>query len=185
MRFALLLFALSLLHPLSARADFGLHAGAQFEFGAMGDSTEATAYESRSIGAFGLQLMPGYRLFGKSLMAGLVIHARFLSQLSGPNTVDYGGRSLLVGPAVSYELALLKFLLGWDIRARHAAKPDTTFSGSGLRFLLGYRIVGNTWADLQILSTSYKDRQTGDERTEITSDPVKSTTVGFGLSLSF
>ncbi len=180
----LLTLALLVLSGSSARAELGVHAGANFEFGSMGTST-ADANESRSMGAFGLQVMPGYRTMGKSLLLGLMIDLRFHSQLSGGTTSDFGGQSFNIGPAAAYELAKLKFLLGWDIRARHSAKTSTSYSGSGLRFLLGYRLMGSLWANLQLLTTKFKTRTAADLDTDISANPVKSTMVGFGLSWSY
>ncbi len=167
-----------------AKAEFGLHVGTHIEFGSMGTEI-ADAYESRSMGAFGLQAMPGYRLMGKSLLAGLMVDLRFHSQLSNGSANDYSGQSFLLGPAIALELAMFKLLLGWDLRARHSAKMDTSYSGSGFRFLLGYRLLGNMWADLHYVSMKYKTRSTAGIESDISSNPVKSGMVGVGLSWSF
>lgn len=183
MRF-LLPTALFAFLTLPAHAEFGVHGGAHIEVGSMGSAT-ANIYESRSMGAFGLQLMPGYRTMGKALLLGLMLNVRFHSQLSGGTSVDYSGRSFLVGPAAALEFTKVKLLLGWDIRARHSAKLTTSYSGSGLRFLVGYRITPTMSADLQLLTTKYKTRYIGEDETDISDDPIKSTMVGIGLSLSY
>lgn len=148
----------------------------------------ADVYESRSMGAFGLQAMPGYRLMGKALLAGLMFDLRFFSQLSGGTSVGFGGKSLLIGPAVAYELNMVKMLLGWDLRARHSTTtPMTTYKGSGLRLLLGYRLggKGNVWGELQYLKTTYKMRTVSGEDTDISESPISSSMVGFGISISY
>jgi len=184
MRFALLLFLFSLLAS-PARAEFGLHLGSHFEFGSMGTSS-ADVYESRSMGAFGLQAMPGYRFLGKTLMAGLMFDLSFHSQLSGAGTsVDFSGTSLRIGPALAIELAMLKFLVGLDMRARHSTKASASYSGSGLRFLIGYRVIGNVWASIQLLFTKYKSRSVNGLEEDLSAQPVSSNMVGLGLSLSF
>jgi len=183
MRF-LLPVALLILSPLPAQAEFGLHAGGDIEVGAMGTST-ATVYESRTMGAFGLQLMPGYRTMGKTLLLGLMLNLRFHSQLSSGTTAEFSGRSFLLGPAAALEFTKVKLLVGWDIRARHSAKLTTSYSGSGLRFLVGYRFAPSISADLHLITTKYKTRYIGEEETNISDDPIKSTMVGIGLSLSY
>lgn len=180
----MLIVFLTTLFATSAQAELGLHAGTHIEFGTMGSST-TDVYETRSMGAFGLQLMPGYRTMGKALLLGLMLDLRFHSQLSGGTTVDYSGRSFLLGPAAAIEFTKLKVLVGWDLRARHSAKQNTSFSGSGLRFLLGYRIAGNMTADLQLLSTKYKTRYIDETETLIQETPVKSTMIGLGLSWTY
>lgn len=183
----LLLLASLVLLPLNARAEFGAHLGSHFEFGSMGGEAR-DVYESRSMGAFGLQAMPGYRALGKRVLAGLMLDLRFFSQLSGGTSVEYGGKSLLIGPAVAYEGDQVKFLLGWDMRARHSTStPNATYKGSGLRVLLGYRLggKGNLFGELQYLSTKYKTRTEDSSDTDLADNPIKSSMVGFGLSWSY
>lgn len=183
----LLLLAAALLISPSARAEFGAHLGSHFEFGSMGGEA-ADAYESRTMGAFGLQAMPGYRLLGKKVLAGLMLDLRFFSQLSSGTSVGYGGKSLLIGPAVAYEGDKVKFLVGWDLRARHSAsRPEASYKGSGLRLLLGYRLggKGNLFGELQYLTTKYKTRTQDESDTDLSDNPIKSSMVGFGLSLSY
>lgn len=182
----LLIAALALL-SLPARAEFGAHLASHFEFGSMGGEAQ-DVYESRTMGAFGLQAMPGYRMYGKAVLVGLMLDLRFFSQLSSGTTVSYGGRAFNVGPAVAYEGAKLKFLLGWDIRARHGAStPEASYKGSGIRMLLGYRLggKGNLFAELQYVSSKFKTRTQNDTDNDLASSPIKSSMVGFGLSISY
>lgn len=180
----LLFFCLALLFQ-PARAEFGAHLGSHFEFGSMGGEA-ANVYESRTMGAFGLQAMPGYRLMGKALLAGLMLDLRFHSQLSSGTAVEFGGKSFLLGPAVAWEGAKLKLLLGWDFRARHSTStPASTYKGSGIRFLLGYRLGARLWGDLQYVTTKYKMVSVSDVESSIEDNPIKSSMIGFGLSYSY
>lgn len=180
-----MLFFCAALFAQPAQAEFGAHLGSHFEFGSMGGEA-ANVYESRSMGAFGLQAMPGYRLLGKSVLAGLMLDLRFFSQLSSGTTVEFGGKSFLLGPAVAYEGAKIKFLLGWDLRARHSTgTPAATYKGSGIRVLLGYRLGARLWGDLVYVTTKYKMVSNGDAETSLEDNPIKSSMIGFGLSYSY
>jgi hypothetical protein len=177
-------FLLLALAPLTAHAEFGLHTGAYVEIGSMGSAT-ADIYESRSMGAFGLQAMPGYRTMGKALLLGLMFNLRFFSQLSEGTATDYSGTNLLIGPAAALEFTKIKALLGWDIRARHSAKLNTSLSGSGLRFLLGYRLSPFMSVDALYTKTRYNSRSNGTLDIDLSESPIKASTFGLGVSLSY
>jgi hypothetical protein len=181
----LLLFFCVALFADPARAEFGAHLGSHFEFGSMGGEA-ADVYESRSMGAFGLQAMPGYRFLGKAVLAGMMLDLRFFSQLASGTTVEFGGKSFLLGPAVAYEGAKLKLLLGWDLRARHSTStPMATYKGSGIRVLIGYRLGARLWGDLQYVTTKYKMVSVSNVESSLEDNPIKTSMIGFGLSYSY
>lgn len=162
-----------------------MHTAAHFEFGTIGGEANDD-YRSRSMGGFALQGMPGYRLLGKSLLVGLLLELRFFTQLAEKGPVEFGGRSFNLGPAFALEGSKVKFLGGWDIRARHATvTPAASYAGSGWRLLVGYKAYGNLWADVQYSSIHYNSRTQNDIDQGISDNPIKHAVVGFGLSYSF
>ena len=109
MRAGLLIF-LFLMGTELAHAEFGLHLGGHFGYGDMGGDAK-DAYESRAIGTFGFQALPGLRM--DSLLLGPLMDIRFIGQLGdspptfdGTPIVDFGGRSLCSGSGRSIMLRL-------------------------------------------------------------------------------
>lgn len=172
--------------PSLARAEFGFHAGSHFGIGKM-------AYDNgipgdRDMGTFDLQFMPGYR-FPMGLMAGLMLDYRLMSQLtdeSETGRTDYSGRSLLMGLAATFEPGPLKFLLGWDLRARHwFSGPDTTFMGSGWRLLFGYKFLPGFAFDIEFVNTIYNASEVNGLETGLNNNNLKHWNLGFGVSYSY
>ncbi len=182
---ALLLLAL---HSISAEAEVGLHIGGHFGYGKMGDEAN-DLNRSRNMGTFDLQGMPGYRLYGKLLLAGLLFDYRFIGQLTDKSATlsDLSGRSFLLGPAIVVDLPVGKLLFSYDIRARHYfSGPDTTYKGSGVHFLFGYKVAGNLCVDIEYVVTNYNTVTISDIETELTGDlPLNHKNLGFGLSWTY
>ena len=176
---------LALLTPTLAKADYGAHVGGHFGYGKMGNSS-LDANQSRGIGTFDLQGMPGIKVYGKFILLGLMLDYRFHSQLSDDNSLSqYGGRSFLLGPGAILDFPLFKLLFSWDIRDRHYySGPDTTYKGSGFHFLFGYKVVGNLCVDLEYVTARYKSVKINDDEIGL-DDPVKHYNLAFGLSWSF
>lgn len=168
----------------AAQASFGLHLGSHLGFGGMGN--ESGSRVNRTMGTFDLQAMPGYRVFG--VMPGLFLEYRMMSQLTNRIEAgsDYSGNGSNVGLGVLFEPALFKFLASYDFRSRHGfSTPDTTFSGSGYRLIVGYKILPLLAFDVQYVSTKYNTIEENETETSIDNDPVKHWNLGFGVSLSF
>jgi hypothetical protein len=183
MRIFLFLFLFAL--PFnSAFASFGLHLGSHLGFGGMGNESGSRA--SRTMGTFDLQAMPGYRVFG--VMPGLLLEYRMMSQLTNRIEAgsDYSGNGTNFGLGVLFEPGMFKFLASYDFQSRHwFTEPDTTFSGSGYRFLVGYKILPLLAFDFQYVATKYNTVEESEVETSIDHDPVSHWNLGFGVSLSF
>lgn len=179
-----ILLALLLILPFTAQAGVGLHAATHFGFGRMGDGSRTLL--ERSMGTFDLQLMPGYR-FSELLMPVFVLDYRFIvSQLSSRSEVgsDLTGSGNLWGIAVVSEPGPIKVLLGYDFRARHNRDdPETEYSGSGIRAVLGYAVFPNFHFEMQFTSTSYSSADANSQTTELT-QPIKHWNFAFGMAYS-
>ena len=141
-----------------ARAELGIHGAAQFGIGAMG--TDNPANPSRSVGTFGIQGMPGWRLPNK-IMPGLLIDYRFHTQLeekSGTGSHDYAGQSLTFGLGAEFEGGPVKLLAAYDPVARHwMASPVATLKGSGFHLLVAYEFESHWYLDLAYSQASYDE----------------------------
>lgn len=168
----------------SAQASLGLHLGSHLGFGGMGN--ESGTRTNRTMGTFDLQAMPGYRVFG--FMPGILLEYRMMSQLTNRIEAgsDYSGNGSNVGLGILFEPALFKFLASYDFRSRHGfSSPETTFSGSGYRLMVGYKILPLLAFDLQFVQTKYNTVEENETETSIDEDPITHWNLGFGVSLSF
>lgn len=186
LRAAIMIAALSLgfLAP-GARAEFGGHIGSHLGFGSLGGGTQPVGNTSE--GVLDLQLMPGWRFFGKELLIGPMATLRFLSQLSGSAAYGYetSGTGMLLGPAVAFEPRPIKVLVSYDIRARHShSTPDTTYKGSGYTVVLGYLTTTDLFIDLEFNHTSYNSREVLQVEAPLNT-PLVHWNLGIGLSYSF
>lgn len=187
--FVLCLVSLLLLaHPVSARAELGLYAGTHLGAGQAGHELNDT-YTKRSVGVLDFQAMPGFHFYGKAVLAGLMLDARLLSQLStSVNTAtagDLGGKGLLLGPGVNFDFTFGRLLLVWDMRARQSVnEPDATFKGSGFNILAGYRAMPGFTVDLEYVVAKYNALSIGDVETGLGSAPISQKSFGLGVSLS-
>lgn len=179
-----LLFSLFfLLAPTLVKAEFGFHAGSHFGYGRI--SNDGGSIPARSMGVFDVQFMPGYRMLG-SLMPGLLFEYRLMSQLEETATPDFGGRGLIIGLGATFEPGPVKLLVSYDFRARHwYSGPDTTYSGSGFRFLVGYKFLPGFAFDVQYVSTSYDSQEVNGIATGLNNDNLHHWNLGFGASYSF
>ena len=181
-----LILTFLLLTPGLAQAEFGFHAGSHFGLGKM--TYDNGIPGDRDMGTFDLQFMPGYRL-PMGLMAGLMLDYRLMSQLTDEAEVsgtNYSGRSFLWGLAATFEPGPIKLLLGYDFRARHwFSGPDTTFMGSGFRFLVGYKFLPGFAFDLEYVSTTYNTSEVNGLETGLNNNNLKHWNLGFGVSYSY
>ncbi len=182
----LLLLLLLCFSPLAAQAEFGFQVGGHFGIGNMGN--DSGSIRERSLGTFDVQFMPGYHFLG-DFMGGLLLEYRLISQLT--NQVEAGsdlsGNGFIWGLAAMYEPGPLKFLVSYDFRARHwFDEPETVYSGSGYRFLFGYKFLPGFAFDLQYSSTNYNYRRLGAAESEIADeDQPRHWNIGLGLSYTF
>ncbi|MGE3261049.1 MAG: hypothetical protein AB7K68_04645 [Bacteriovoracia bacterium] len=188
-KLALTLFSIGLLGTSSAAyAEFGGHVGAHLGIGNEGGGGQPVG--NTSIGTLDLHLMPGFRLFGKSLMPGVLMNLRFLSQLAGSNRPgkELSGSGSLFGLALVYEFDVFKILASYDFRARHAhSNPDSTFKGSGYTLLFGYKTLPDFYVDLEFNSTSYSSREVAGivQTFDKPALPLAHWNLALGLSYSF
>jgi hypothetical protein len=176
------LVILLLLSSIEARAQFGFHAASHFSFGGMGNESESL--KPRSMSTLDLQFMPGYRM--STLLAGLLLDYRFVSQISSDVGNDIGGRSFVWGLGLVWEPSLWKFLLSYDFRARHTANSiNTTYKGSGYHLMAGYEFAPNFHADFQLSKMGYNSQDVNEVEQDISNDPVGHWSFGIGISYSY
>lgn len=174
--------------PSLAQANFGFHAGSHISYGKMSNATLSLA--ERTISVFDLQFMPGYRP-APYFLIGWMIDYRFVSQNADPNDLDFNdvsGRSLLMGPGISFEPTMWKFLVSYDLKANHSytyQNTDTTYKGHGLHILFGYEVARSLHFDFEYVKCLYNSQKRNDIETEITENKVNQWQVGFGLSYSY
>ena len=179
---------IALILPSAAKASFGFHAGTHFSYGKMANQSLSLA--ERTTSTFDLQFMPGYRL-APYFLAGLMIDYRFVNQNASAQDMDnndISGRSLLIGPGISFEPGLWKFLVAYDIKASHSynfRNTETSYKGSGFHLLFGYEIARELHFDFQMVKCSYNNQTTNNTETDISGNPVEHWSLGFGLSYSY
>jgi hypothetical protein len=174
------------LFPMKTRAEFGGHVGAHFGYGRMGTAEASpNSYQSRAIGTFDGEFMPGWRFFGGSLLAGVLFDLRFLAQLSN-TAADFSGHGYSLGAGLMYEIAVVKLLFSYDPWERETySGPNTTFKGSGYHYLLGYKIFPGTSVDLEYVTANFNSQDQGGVESALSPQSVKLWSVAFGLSFSF
>lgn len=168
-----------------AEAAFGGHVGAHLGIGNIGGGAQPVG--NTSIGTLDLQAMPGYRIFGNSLMPGVLVNVRFLSQLAGSNAYgrEVSGTGSLIGLALAYEFDVFKIIGSWDLRARHShSKPDTTYMGSGFTLLFGYKTLPDFYVDFMVNKTSYNSRDVQGTPASLPI-PLQHWNLALGMSYSF
>ena len=175
-----------LFYNVEAKAEFGGHAGVHFNYGKLGtDANGPYLFDSRAVGTFDGEFMPGWRILDGSMLVGLLFDLRFLAQLSNAST-DFSGHGYSLGPGISYEILLLKLLFSYDLWLRHTfTGPNTTFKGKGYHFLLGYKIFPATSVDLEYVTGSFDSMNQTGQDFPLSPQAVKFWTIGFGLSFSF
>jgi hypothetical protein len=171
--------------PSTSEAAFGGHVGAHLGVGNFGGAGQPVG--SKSLGTLDLQAMPGYRIFGNSLMLGVLFNLRYLSDLNGASGYDKdaSGTGSLIGLALAYEFSVFKIIGSWDLRARQSgSNPDTTYKGSGYTILFGYKTMPNFYVDFMVNKTSYTSREVLDIP-ETFVKPVQHWNLALGMSYSF
>jgi len=187
MRF--LVFVFLFLGSGAQAAEYGVYAASHIGIGDEGRGNSDT-YQNRTVGTLDLQVMPGVRFFGKTLLAGLLIDLRLLFQASNADPVkagDYGGTGLQVGPGFVLDFPTAKFLVSWDLRARQSINsPDSAgFKGSGFHFILGYKALPTFSVDFEYVATRYKTASTAFGELDLSSNPVTYGVYGLGASILF
>jgi predicted porin len=184
MRAGILSFLLLFL-PVKSWATFGLHIGSHLSYGRIGN--ESGTISERSMSAFDIQAMPGYRI--GNFMPGLLIDYRFLAQLGRNDeyeNTDYGGRSLILGLGTTAEFDAIKILFSYDFRARHnSATPDSLYKGSGFHFTLGYFFMPKLSIDFAYSKSTYSKVETDGVESMVSDDRLKNWNFGLGISYSY
>ncbi|MCO5143992.1 MAG: hypothetical protein M9962_12955 [Oligoflexia bacterium] len=184
--FTLLFVSFLALYPNISTASFGVHLGSHIGIGRLGNET--TQVRDRSMGTFDLQAVPGYKILSDSLMVGLLLEYRLLSQLTSAGNVageDFSGGGFSLGPAVTYRISLVKILVGYDLISKQSTHtPEGSLSGSAIRFLVGYELFPSLYADLTLNLNSYGDQDRNGTEVLLT-NKVKHWNFGFGISYSY
>jgi hypothetical protein len=175
--------------PAAQAANYGIYAGSHIGIGDEGRNG-ADTYQNRTVGTLDLQAMPGLRYFGSTLLAGVLIDLRLLSQVSDADPSkagDYGGPGLQLGPALLLDFPAARLLASWDMRARQSTNsPDGVgFKGSGFHVILGYKALPTVSVDFEYVTTRYKTVGTLLGEEDLSSNPITYTVFGLGASLLF
>jgi hypothetical protein len=174
-------------YPLAAKAEFGGHFGAHFGYGKMGSTDPSPfSYQSRAIGSFNAELMPGWRLLDHALLLGLLFDLRFLAQLAN-GTTDFSGHGYTLGLGSTFNFGPVKFLFSYDPWARHSFSDSSgsTLKGSGVHLSVGGKVFSNTSADLEYYTSKFNSVDQGGTDINLEQYPVKLWAIGFGLSYNF
>jgi hypothetical protein len=181
-----LLWVTLLVFSLEGRAEINIQLASQLGAGRMGN-VSAAPLSNRAVGTFSFQAVPGYQVI-PTLTGGLSLEYRLISQFRASDVVgnDVSGSGFLLGPTVTFHPGLVKLLVGYDVWAKHShSTPDTSFSGSGWRFQVGYQFMPNIYFDLSYSSHRYGSRTQNDAEANIGSDPLQHWNFGLGASLFY
>lgn len=178
--FPLLFTLLLLVFSTGAQAEFGLHAGSHLGFGNLGGDGQNVT--QRTMGVLDVRALPGYRMNG--ILLGPMLNFRMLSQLSGSGDEEFSGTGSLLGLGAEYEMKPLKFLISYDLMARHShSGPETVYKGSGFTLLFGYLMMPDVFLDFELNKTTY-NMQTVSEADHHLGDRIQHWNFGLGVSIS-
>lgn len=190
-RLIAVIFLIALGSLSESHAGFGIKTGVGGGMGTMGN--ESGSIQSRTMNYASVYALPVYSHLG--FYAGPHLEYRLVGQSTAESSVgnsNLRGSGHTIGVAVGFEMLMFHGHVGYDFSGSYKLS-NTTSSGqesiytapAGFRVSAGYRFMPFFSIDLNFVDHKYSKNTLAGTETDISSDKLKDTHYGLGLSFHF